>query len=426
MNNESEGDAPVATPAATVPGFSSSALPTVVNPKSLDGFQAPSGYKLVAKDPKPQDKEEEGYWETFFNQKRGEKCNGRKVLRYELQKIGVTEEGGQFKAAAGGRSKIGSGPFGWIKQWGFGPSAYLFDYFDPALRPLVLEDFAKIWEKFKGYPAADTKEYKDPFNLEVVIPEGIDDVSKQKLEAGKLAHDQAILTDVYKASVNAVQLNAGIKENKWYMDKSVSDNAKAFIRSYDVNQDGRVSARELILGSIFYNKGILGSDECTMCYEDLVDKIDGIFAYVDCNNDGAVGAEELWEHLPALRRDTTKWNFFNLASKATIRTAVVNDFILKNHSSVNGMVNKNEFRMGVLLGFWDRQTDNYGIISDDKINLKANRWIDDEVNDRGALEYIKGKAEAEAEARRQKPVIDQSKLDPKIEVTMKDDRKVAA
>ena len=342
-------------------------------------------------------------------------------MKYELQKIGVNDDGKLIDGPGHQGSKIGSGPFGWVKQWGFGLSAYLFDFFDPSLRPIVLEDMAKIWDTFSKYPAADTKEYTDPFNKLVVIPEGIDEVSRAKLEAGRLAHDQAILTPVYKISVNAVQLNQGMKENKWYLDKSTSDNARAFIRSYDMNVDGRLSARELLLGSIYHNKAILGSDECKLCYEELTDKIDGIFQYIDCNNDGSIGAEEMWEHLPKLRRDTTKWNFYTLASKATIRTAVVNDFILKNGFSTSGQLNKVEFRLGILLGFWDRQTDDFGVIQDDKRNMKSLRWEDDEIIDRGAMLYIKGRAAAQANAEQQRQQAIYAKnqaAKPEIQITM--------
>ncbi len=391
--------ATAAAPGKDVPGYQSGEGPKDAK-ANLKGIKVPKGYQLKLAPPKELSPEEQGYWSEFFTRKRGENCSGRKVLRYELQKIGIGEDG--KKVEAGVRALIGTGPFGWIKQWGFGRTAYFFDFLDPSLRPLILEEFSKIWEKFSKYPKEDNEQYKDPFNLKQNLPDNLDSVSRERIQKVISKYNKNLQKGIYGNSLNAVQINSGLRENRWYMDRSVSDNAKGFIRKYDMNQDGRLSPREFILGSIYHNKGILGADECQLCYEDLTDKIDGIFAYIDCDNDGLLSSEDLYTNLPNLRRDTNKWNFFSLANKAPIRTAVTNDFILKNNFTVLGKLNKNEFRLGILLGFWDRQTDDYGIIKDDKKNMKNLRWMDDDVVDIGAMNYIKNKAEAEAETEKRK------------------------
>ena len=387
------------------------------NEKKQDSKElvVPQGYSLEVKKPEA---EQEGYWNSLFTHKRGEKCNGIKIITYEMSKLGVNVENGRLKLINNSQTQIGKDEFGWVKNWGYGPSAYFFDYLDPVLRDLHLEDFDKIWKKFSSYSSIDSEEYKDPFNKKKEIPPEADETTRSKIEEYNINLAKYQETQVYKDSINAVQLNRGLHENKWFLDRSLEDNAKAFIRQFDINRDGRLSPRELLLGSIYHNKGILGSADCTLCYEELTDKIDGIFAYMDCDNDGLVGSQDLFEHLPKLRRDTTKWNFFSLAHRATIRTAVTNDFILKNMFTVNGMLNKNEFRLGVLLGFWDRQTDNYGIIKDDKLNLKKLRWQDDDVVDTGALIYIKNIAEQIAEEKKRQMLENQSKQ-PEIRVQMR-------
>lgn len=412
VNNAKGADASAAdlaaasTPGHNVPGY-----------KTAPAIDIPKGYQLKIKPPRVIPKEEEGYWAEFFGQRRGENCSGSKVLTYELQKVGINENGVQIDIPGQPGSRIGTGKFGWVQQWGFGPTAYLFDFFDPALRPLHIDEFKKIWDKFSKYAKEDNDLYKDPFSLDLKIPDNLDPMLKQKLLDRKSKMSQSKDEAVYKISVNAVQLNLGMKENRWHEDNSVVDNAKSFIKRFDMNSDGRLSPRELILGSIFYNKGLLGSDDCTLCYEDLVDKLDGIFAYLDCDNDGLISSEDLFKHLPKMRRETNKWNFFALASKAKIRTAVTNDFILKNGFTVQGKVSKTEFRMGVLLGFWDRQTDNFRIVEDDSINLRAIRWQDDDVVDVGAMTYIRNKAEAEAELKRRQRMQDELKT-PEVQVTM--------
>ncbi len=356
------------------------------------------GYQLKLKDPKKPSKQEEEIWNSFFTKKRSERCTGQRVLRYELIKMGIDENGELLS-----NSPL-KGKFGWVKEWGFGQSSYLFDFLDPSLRPLILKDFNDIYKAFKGYPSNDTQVYKDPYNLKKPIPKDIDPISRQQLIEQMLHFNKNLDADVYKLSVNAVQLNFGIKKNKWYIDKGVDDYAKSFIKDFDMNSDGRLNARELILGSIWHNKKILSSDECTLCYADLVDKIDGIFSYIDCDKDGLISSEDIYEHLQYLRRDTSKWNYFSLANQATIRTAVSNDFILKNMSSVRGMLNKPEFRLGVLLGFWDRQTEEHRIVVDDSKNLKKLRWKDDDIVDLMAMNYIKDKLTKEAKEAAKRPV----------------------
>ena len=386
-HGDSEGDD---EPALTAPSATTKVDSVEINEKKM---VAPKGYEIHQLPDKVAPKETEEYWESFFVQKRGEACNGRKIIRYELQKLGISPDGHPTRAGIPGK-----GAFGWIKQWGYGDVAYLFDFFDPILRPLILEDFNNIWKKFKAYEVGDSAKYKDPFDFSKEIPANLDPVSKKRITQQISDFKANLDTTIHKLSVNANQVHAGMIEHKWYMDQTVADNAKDFIKRFDVNKDGRLSPRELILGSIFHNKGLLGSDECKMCYEDLTDKIDGIFAYIDCDQDGLISAEDMWEHLPKLRRDTTKWNFFTLAKLANIRTSVVNDFILKNMTTLNGRLNKNEFRLGVLLGFWDRQTDDYKIVQDDSINLKPLRWSEYEVVDTSAMAYIKNKILAASQA----------------------------
>ncbi len=171
-----------------------------------------------------------------------------------------------------------------------------------------------------------------------------------------------------------------------------------------MNSNGRLNPREFILGSIWQNKKILGSDDCDLCYANLIDKIDGIFKYIDCDKDGLISSKDIYDNIQHLRRDTSKWNFFSLANQAKIRTAVTNDFVLKNMASVNGMLNKQEFRLGILLGYWDRQTDEQRIVMDDSKNLKSLRWKEDDIVDLMAMKYIQRKLTKEAKERAKRPI----------------------
>ncbi len=323
---------------------------------------------------------EEYFWKEYFIQDRGEKCAGEKLIRDILKKLGVSPDGSFI-------GTVGKGPFYWVKEWGFGQSAYFFDYLDPVFRIEITKYFEKILKKFKGYPSANTSDYSDPFDLNKVRP-GLDPFSKARVEKHIAKMKAKLDHEVYDHSINAVQLYTGIKELKWHYDKSAVDFAKAFVVKYDMNGDGRLSPRELILGSIWTNSPIFLSGDCKLCYEDIVEQLNGVFYYMDCDKDGLLSAEDIYIGLQKMRRKSKKHNFYLLSNIATIRTAVVNDFVLKNMESKRGTVNKNEFIRGILLGFWDRQTDDKKILHDDTRNLKALRWNDDEIVDTLAKKYV--------------------------------------
>jgi len=377
------GTTTVVTPggAASVPGK------TVETPKEGDTLYVDP--KTTAKVDVVDDAKEDGaLWKELFAQPRGEKCLGSRLIGLTLTTI-------DDEFATG--SKSGRGAFAWLKNWGFGQVAFFFDFLDPVLRPLIFKDMTEIFKTFKDYPLTDAN-YTDPFAFNSEPPKSLDEVSKKRWVDDMVKRKAKVDTKVYENSINAVQAHIGLKENKWVEDGD-SDTAKAFVKSYDLNQDGRLSPRELILGSILHNKNILGDDVCKICYNSLTDKIDGIFDYVDCDSDGLVSSEDLWKNIGFLRRETKKWNFLALGKNgADIRTAVTNDFILKNQNSIKGLVNKSEFRLGVLLGFWDRQTDDEAIFEDERKNLKALRWESEDVDDKGAKEYIARKLAAEKAA----------------------------
>jgi len=226
-------------------------------------------------------------------------------------------------------SKAKKGKFGWVKNWGYGQSAYVFDFLDPILRPAMLQEFHNIYDSMMALSWEDTPEYKDPFDLKKLMSQSDAKMSKKALNDLKVLnknYDPAI----YNISINAVQLRKAMIDWKWAVDFGLSDFAKSFIKRYDMNGDGRLNVRELILGSIEHNKHLFGSQTCTHCYDEISRKLDAIFMYLDCDNDGLLSAEDLWNNLSKLKRPSGEYNMFVLANDAGIRTAAVNDFILKN------------------------------------------------------------------------------------------------
>jgi hypothetical protein len=328
--------------------------------------------------------EYDSIWKQLFNSSRGQSCKGAS-LKQEVIATAKAAAAAVTTSQRGEKAKAGK--FGWVKNWGYGESAYFIDYLDPVLRKDVLKEFHTIYDEMMKFPSEDSSEYSDPFDLKKLL------TAEDAALKSKAMNDLKLLNKnydpkIYSISVNAVQLHQAMKDWKWSIDFAGSDFAKTFIKKYDMNGDGRLNPRELLLGAIDHNKHLFGSQSCTHCFEDVVKKLDAIFIYVDCDNDGVVSAEDLWNNMAGLKRSSAKNNIFALGLDAGIRTASVNDFVLKNMNASNGMINKVEFRNAIILAMWDRQTDFMKIIEDDERSLKELRWKDDNMVDIKGAQYV--------------------------------------
>jgi len=150
---------------------------------------------------------------------------------------------------------------------------------------------------------------------------------------------------------------------------------------YDFDGDGRLNPSEFILFSIVHNEKNFRQQSCKQfCYSDLLaTKIDPLFAYFDCDQDGYASAENLWIGFQNIKRkEINQYNMYKCLMPSQLnqgyRTTSPNDFILKSNEKVTGFVDLSEFRKGILLGYWDRQTNSNQIINDDSKNLKNMRW----------------------------------------------------
>jgi len=127
--------------------------------------------------------------------------------------------------------------------------------------------------------------------------------------------------------------------------------------------------------TIINNKNLLGTT-CKNCYSDIISKkIDPMFRFLDCNNDGKVSAEDLWKNFKHLKKPNTKYDIYGCKIKEKrYRTNSINDFFIKNMKAFDGFLTKEEFRVAILLGYWDRQTDVDKIYKDDTRLFKQLRW----------------------------------------------------
>jgi len=56
---------------------------------------------------------------------------------------------------------VNDSSFGWLKKWGFGPVAYLLDFFDPLFRADIIAEFKKIQKAVMSEDPNSTPEYSD-------------------------------------------------------------------------------------------------------------------------------------------------------------------------------------------------------------------------------------------------------------------------
>jgi len=250
-------------------------------------------------------------------------------------------------------------------------------------------------------PPAD---YKDPYTLDKIVNQNPDPkasaATKDELIKKLQAISPSFNAPVWDASVNCGQVVKLLKDWNWAFDVSKPDPAKYFVDKYDFNGDGRLSPREFLVAMIDANKGIIGQNKCTNCLEDVVSKkIDPMFFYLDCTNTNLVGAEELWQGFVQLKRSPamqTKYNMYQCTlDQGQYRTTAVNDFILKSKFAKDGKNNRDEFRVGLLLGYWDRHTDDTAVYPADERNMKKLRWSADGSTDL-VCERIKANIQANA------------------------------
>jgi len=95
---------------------------------------------------------------------------------------------------------------------------------------------------------------------------------------------------------------------------------------------------------------------------------------MDCTNSNKISAEDMWGVFQHFRK-SNRYNIYNChLNNKKYRTASMNDFVLKNMHSNEGYISREEFRIGILLGYWDRQTSPERVFTNDAKTFKSLRW----------------------------------------------------
>lgn len=319
-----------------------------------------------------------------------------------IVKTSVNQIGGYATSVKSGSNLTIVRDFSWIKEkWGFGQNCYVYDYLDPVVGLEFITQSEKIYNAVKKFDLESYKDYTDPFITDIIDPTTGQTKKTQMPTTFKENYDPAI----YGISVNAVQIKQALETFKWDYSPLSKDPASEFVQKYDINGDTRLSPRELILGVITENsKKYANNGVCYMCFESLIPIIDALFSYMDCDSDGFVGVDNLFKYMPKIKRPTPQWDIFQ-EKELGIRTKSINDFVLANQKSHKGMLNSQEFRSGLLYGYWNRQTTDYGILEDSSRSMKNLRWTDDGMVDKEIIRYkfqLQLKAEREKQEKEEK------------------------
>jgi len=263
------------------------------------------------------------------------------------------------------------------KKHGWEASAYLFDYLDDVLQKKIVSEFDRIFKEAQKMP--EPQGYKEPYSLDRLLGMNAGNAVPPKEELIKkiTAISPGFNAAVWDTAITCGKMNSIVKQWNWYADSSQPDVGKYIVDRYDFDGDGRLNAREFIIAMIRNNKKVVeGVKKCKNCMEDVaLNLIDPIYLYLDCSGNNMLTAEQMWNTLPKLKRSTMGYDLFKCQLEAgRYRTSSINDFILKSHGLTNGKLTREEFRLGVLMGYWDRQTDTSKIYLDDARNMKSMRW----------------------------------------------------
>lgn len=270
---------------------------------------------------------------------------------------------------------------------------YLFDYIDDVFQADMAKELSELLEAAKKVGEEDPKTFDDPYTAEKLLfyfsggVEGVDawkgskapvtPVNPEQIKKYKLDFN----AEVWKLSFSASKISNIIKSFGWGTIPAFQFYFKRLIDKYDFTGTGRLDAREFLFFAIWENYKTYA--QCKQfCFKKIIEeKIDPLFTFLDCDGDGYINSENIWNGLKYLKRSEAnkeKFDYYKCivpkAFNKYYRTHAPNDFVLKNYNVADGYLNREEFRKGILLGYWERQVNGLSVSSDDSINRKADRW----------------------------------------------------
>jgi Ca2+-binding EF-hand superfamily protein len=267
---------------------------------------------------------------------------------------------------------------------------YFFDYIDDIFQKEISKEFKELIEEAKRIPEEDQKIFDDPYSADKLLfywshgQEGRDPI-KGKADTAPVdllklkQFNPEFDLELWKESFSAAKISNIIKTFGWSSIRPIPYFFKRLIDKYDFNGNGRLDHKEFLFFAIWENYKNYSTCQ-KHCFKNLIETIiNPLFTFFDCDQDGYINSENLWEGMRYLKRSAPeKYNFYKCEVPKPYnkyyRTHAPNDFVLKNYEVADGYLNKEEFIKGILLGYWERQTKPMLVVDDDSINKKSERW----------------------------------------------------
>lgn len=312
--------------------------------------------------------------------------------------------GDNYNVFAGPKAK----PNNYMKETEkFDQIVYLFDYIDDVFQADIVAELSATLAAARNVAEEDPKKFNEPYTPENLLfyfsggvegrdpwkgtngpttPVQIDFVKRYKLDFD---------INVWNQSFSASKISNIIKSFGWGSIPSIPYYFKRLVDKYDFKGYGRLDAREFLFFAIWENYKTYS--QCKQfCFKKVIEeKIDPLFSFLDCDNDGYINSENIWEGLKYLKRSPAnqgKYDYYKCELPKSFnkfyRTHAPNDFILKNFNVADGYLNREEFRKGILLGYWERQVNGLSVATDDTINRKIDRWDGNGVEDKDCNELL--------------------------------------
>jgi len=292
---------------------------------------------------------------------------------------------------------------------------YLFDYLDQFLIKkqsktfvqIVVEEFKKIYEAAKAIKKVSEDHVLDPYTPEKLLfyfsngaagkepftDSRITDPNQKEIQVitpPDAKDEENILkmisalnkyfnVEIWKKGISPIQILTLMKQWIWIPtgELDIMD-AKKIVDKYDFDGDGALNPSEFIAFAITHNMKQV--HQCKQfCFKDIIDNIiDPLFMYLDCDNDGFINSENMWDGLRNIQRVKNNYNMYSCQfpkeNNKFYRTNSVNDFILKFSTTARGFLNTEEFRKGLLMGIWERQVSESEIFTSADKSNKSIRW----------------------------------------------------
>ena len=287
------------------------------------------------------------------------------------------------------------------KKFGNGDAAYFFDYIDVCFRKLVVDEFKQMFDRVKKFQYNEDLDPYSPLKLlagynalgngdkiDQSIFQANDEAHKQKaLKAIEALSNGTFKADLYNAGIAMPQFDQVFSNFKWDLPKHNKPTNVGYyeFNKYDFNGDGRLSPREFILFALRHNKdyfGKIGKGVKEYMFNGVVDDyLQPFFYFADCDNDGLITAENIWNSSLDLKCAASQSGYKlnscpvdEFDSNVDYKTNSCSDIVLNNESIYDGRLTLNDWSLGILMGFWDRQTSDTTVEEGDNRNLKSLRW----------------------------------------------------